>query len=41
MYESRVTLTQDESISGGITLRDTYLDCNGYEFRTSDDGNLE
>lgn len=41
MYESRVTLTLDESISVRITLRDTYLGCNGHEFRTFNGGNLE
>ena len=40
LYGSRVTLTQDESFSGGVTLRDTYLDCNGYEFRISGGGAL-
>lgn len=41
MYESRVTLTRDEEFSGTVTMSDSYLDCNGYEFRTSNGGNLE
>ena len=41
LYKSRVTLTQDESFAGTVTMYDSYLDCNGYEFRTSDVGNLE
>ncbi len=41
LYKSRVTLIQDEEFSGIITMSDTYLDCNGYEFRISDGGNLE
>ncbi|MDE6852489.1 MAG: hypothetical protein K2J67_08370, partial [Lachnospiraceae bacterium] len=41
LYQSRITLTQNETYAGDIALYDSYLDCNGYEFRISDGGNLE
>lgn len=35
LWESRVVLEQDETITGELRLSDTYLDCNEHQLRVT------